>query len=886
MKQEISYGNITLSQIAHFAISLCGKEALVSRNYLSDAEINDAYKEKCVYEKFRYTDENSIFGKIRQFFTDLENEFDIQKIKSLIKSRLDGKQFIEVSQSSFQFFYNSIFWEYICTLAGTRPFENPQHNLSKKVLVSYLLLPRNYLFQKYIALCQKLSFSGVFEDFISKSNKTFEEIYNLVANNLESEENDKYQHIKRTLERCKKENKLPKWNVFHPLLKTAFSINKQFSWIFIDLYFYENLKNALQFISIKKQDWKQIEDFCKNYNPENVYDFIENFVNMESLYEIRPYADYFDNLITKNTPQSIIKFQNDLSKLKNELPNSIHFFENWFEGKYYVLQYLDSGNFEKLEESISCYQKALREGKYFAGKSLEPFIHEAVCVSVYYDYKKNHLQARNRIQKNSDSLSNTKSPLDKTTKEFYDFGIAFDLFLNEKDDASKLFYFAPENFWNKFQPLSEKAKELYIRDSLRNTDFLTVGNENFSDFLEKRKEDLLELSDSKINNIIPSNHDVAYTPISWAIVNNFYDIVELFLNKERYPSLDINKPSTNNCFPIHEILTKCKGYQTGIAIPIKTINQKVKKLFFALLERTDKKVLFTETNRSKLSPLQTAIETLDIEIVSTIVKKMIGNNHFPSDYRISADEVTPLYYALIYKKMLINFDKFLEKEPIGNINYKNLFAPGFLEQDKENILQNEKCRDVAKMIKQELQKAFTEDNKKESESKINKIIDLLIEKTKNIDEFILWSNGDSIEKQQGCTTLLLACEQDDIEVCKKLISAGADITKAVGKAPMLFSPEGSPLFLQNNFIYRAIHFKSWNCLELVLTEYRGRISNLLHCNEIQMTPLVYFLLYIQQSLDFVENQYLLQRFLPLFLSAGASLEEPTILGKGSDFLRI
>lgn len=242
MKQEISYGNITLSQIVHFAIELCGKDALTSRGYLSDAEINDAYKEKCVYEKFRYTDENSIFGKIRQFFTDLENEFDIQKIKSLIKSRLDGKQLEEVTQSSFQYFYNSIFWEYICTIAGTRPFENTQHNLSKNVLVSYRLLPENYLSQRYIVLCQNLNFSELFEEFVTKSNITFEEIYNLVANNLESEENDKYQHIKRTLERCKKENKLPKWNVFHPLLKTAFSINKQFSWIFIDYIFMKILK--------------------------------------------------------------------------------------------------------------------------------------------------------------------------------------------------------------------------------------------------------------------------------------------------------------------------------------------------------------------------------------------------------------------------------------------------------------------------------------------------------------------------------------------------------------------------------------------------------------------------------------------------------------------
>lgn len=879
MKQEISYGNITLSQIAHFAISLCGKEALVSRDYLSDAEINDAYKEKCVYEKFRYTDENSIFGKIRQFFTDLENEFDIQKIKSLIKSRLDGKQFIEVSQSYVQSFYSDIIFAYLKNITNVSPFENDINNIAKGTLAS-IFTDLAICYVSANKLNETLSLDYLFKKIFPE--KTLDEKYILISKELSQE--DSFEHIKRTIERCRKNNILPPWNIFYGVLKFAYKFDKRFTWILIDKYFYINFKKSLKHISLNIGDWEKIENFFEKYQENNIDTFFEQFVNIKSLNEISINEYYFDNLLKKNTPQSIIQFQNDYNKLKTQLPHSLSFFENWFCGKKYVLEYLDTGMLEKLTEAILWYQKAFREGKYFAGKSLQPFIHEAVCVSVYYDYKKNHTQARNRIQKNSDPLSDTKSSLDKNTKEFYDFGLAFDLFLNEKDDASKLFYFAPENFWKKFPPHGEKAKEISRKDLFRNIEIISKENEFSSDFLGK--EDLLELSDSKINNIIPSNRDVAYTPISWAIVNNFYDIVELFLNKERYPSLDINKPSTNNCFPIHDILTKCKGCQTGMAIPIKTINPKVKKLFFKILESSDKKVLFTETNRSKLSPLQTAIETLDIEIVSTIVKKMIGNNHFPSDYRISADEVTPLYYALIYKEMLINFNKFLEKEPIGNINYKNLFAPGFLEQDKENILQNEKCRDVAKMMKQELQKAFTENNKKESESKINKIIDLLIEKTKNIDEFILWSNGDSIEKQQGCTTLLLACEQDDIEVCKKLISAGADITKTVGKFPMLFSPEGSPLFLPNNFLYRAIHFKSWNCLELALTEYKGKISNLFHCGEIQMTPLVYFLLYIQQSLDFVENQYLLQRFLPLFLSAGASLEEPTILGKGSDFLRI
>ncbi|MBQ4553931.1 MAG: ankyrin repeat domain-containing protein [Spirochaetaceae bacterium] len=879
MKQEISYGNITLSQIAHFAISLCGKEALVSRDYLSDAEINDAYKEKCVYEKFRYTDENSIFGKIRQFFTDLENEFDIQKIKSLIKSRLDGKQFIEVSQSYVQSFYSDIIFAYLKNITNVSPFENDINNIAKGTLAS-IFTDLAICYVSANKLNETLSLDYLFKKIFPE--KTLDEKYILISKELSQE--DSFEHIKRTIERCRKNNILPPWNIFYGVLKFAYKFDKRFTWILIDKYFYINFKKSLKHISLNIEDWEKIENFFEKYQENNIDTFFEQFVNIKSLNEISINEYYFDNLLKKNTPQSIIQFQNDYNKLKTQLPHSLSFFENWFCGKKYVLEYLDTGMLEKLTEAILWYQKAFREGKYFAGKSLEPFIHEAVCVSVYYDYKKNHTQARNRIQKNSDPLSDTKSSLDKNTKEFYDFGLSFDLFLNEKDDASKLFYFAPENFWKNFPPYGEKAKEISRKDLFRNIEIISKENEFSSDFLGK--EDLLELSDSKINNIISSNHDVAYTPISWAIVNNFYDIIELFLDKKRYPSLDINKPSTNNCFPIHEILKKCKGFQTGMVIPIKTINPKVKKLFFKILERSDKKVLFTETNRFKLSPLQTAIETLDIEIVSTIVKKMTGNNHFPSDYRISADEVTPLYYALSYKEKLINFDKFLEKVPIANINYKNLFAPGFLEQDKENILQNEKCRDVAKMMKQELQKAFIEDNKKESESKINKIIDLLIEKTKNVDEFILWSNGDSIEKQQGCTALLFACEQDDIELCKKLISAGADITKAVGKTPMLLSPEGIPLFLPNNFIYQAIQFKSWNCLELALTEYKGKISNLLHCGEIQITPFVYFFLYIQQYFNFKERQYLLERFLPLFLSAGASLEEPTIWGKGSDFLRI
>ena len=877
MKQDkILYGNVTLSQIAHFLVDVCGKDALLSGNYLTDSELNDAYKEKGSYLKFRFTDENSIFGKIRQFFSDLEDEFGIPKFKSTQKASLDGKKFEETEQSDFQYFYQFIVWHCIIHIAGTRPFENTQNNLTKKSIATWLLYPENEMLQEYIALWSDSSFTEIFSEFTSHSGKTMEEIYIMVSEKLEISENDPYQHIKRSLERCKKENKNPKWEIFHALLKVVYTVKKEYANIFLNMYFYANFRNALAHISLKKQDWRGLEDFCKSYEPELVHDFIEKFVNMTALKSINKSADYFDSLTARNCREAISQFQRDYNDLKMQLPHSLPFFENWFCGKDFVLKYLDSGDLEELEAAVKWYLKALRQGKYFAGKSLEPFIHEAVAVSVYFDYTKNPAQARTRIAKNSDASSDTKTSLDKNTKEFYDFGLTFDLFLNEKEDASQLFYHAPENFWRKFQPESEKARKLHGKDCLRHTEI----NPTEKDSVHKSREYLLEISDSKINDILPTTHDVAYTPLCNAIVQRFYDVVEQYLDQSCYPSLDVNKPSTNNCYPIHEILTKCKGFQTGMPVPITSIKKREKELFFKILDRTEKQVLFTETNRSRLSPLQTAIETLDKEIASALVDKMVGKDYFPSDYKISADMVSPLYYAIEYKYKILHFSQCLEKKEISVSNPATLFRPGFSASEKKESLGHDMESDFHNILLQLQTNALSQKDIQELNAKINSIIEVLISKTQDVDEFILWSPNTLIKQEQGFTALLFACEWNDTIVCRKLIEAGADITKAVGKCPNL---NGLGLYTPNNFLYRAIHFKSWDCLEMVLTEYKGRISSQMHCGEVQMTPLVCFLLNVQ-TMEFTEAQYLRERFIPLFLSAGASLDEPTILGSAGEIL--
>lgn len=92
MEQEkIIYGNITLSQLTHFAVELCGKDALIQMGFLTDSELNDAYKEKGSYLKFRYTDKNSLFQKIYQFLSELEKEFEIPLHKTKRK-----KSFMEI----------------------------------------------------------------------------------------------------------------------------------------------------------------------------------------------------------------------------------------------------------------------------------------------------------------------------------------------------------------------------------------------------------------------------------------------------------------------------------------------------------------------------------------------------------------------------------------------------------------------------------------------------------------------------------------------------------------------------------------------------------------------------------------------------------------------
>ena len=892
MSNENLYLHYICKSLAKYAVPLaveiCGKDSLIQKGFVTDSELNDAYKEKGSYLKFRYTDKNSLFGRICQFFSDLEKEFDIllHKIKRI--ESIDGKYFEEVELSDFQLFYSNIIWLFIIQICGIRPFENTQNNISKKIIYDCLLKYNFPCFIEYINFVSNITFSEVLEGFVEKYNLTYEWLYNEVSKSLPNDESDSLLYVRRALQKCRKENVNPTWQIFYPFLKTVHKKDKDFSSVFLNLYFYLNFRNAVEWLSFKKSDLQKLELFCRNHQEnkseiiiQDIVEFINENVNIKNLKDITEKASYFENLLDKNCKKNLDIFQSNLNELRQKLPHSFSFWENWFCAKDYVYKYLNSGNLEHLENAVKWYENAFEKGKYFMGKSAESFIHEAIVVSVYFDLKKNPVKARTRLQKTNDRSSDTKTPLDKTTKNFYDFGLTFDLLINDKNDAYNLYYNCFENFWNYFSPESECAKNIQKEDLVKASGFeITDTQEN--EKVLKSRETLLKITDGKINNILPTTHNVAYTPISSAIFRDYFDIVELYLDKSKYPSLNLNIPNTNNCYPVHEIVTQYVR---------KNRQEKIKSLIFQILERTDKKVLFTRTNRQKISPLQTVIQSLDLELNEQFLDKMFGSARIPDDFIISADEISPLYFALMTKYIFNNPIEYTTKRNIGNINYKNLFVPGLSESEKEsfNTFDISFAMENFKNLENGVPKEIRDKRKEELKQKTDEIVALYIKRTANVDGFVSYSMRDSIKNNQGCTALLYACEMDDIETCKLLVSAGADLRKEIGKTFELKLQNGNMLFLPNNFIHRAIYFKAWNCLEWFLKDNRYVTADYMHRKDVNMTWLVYFLLMQQNEImqnpkNCLNVQNCINKFLYLFLETGASLKEETAFGTAERIL--
>lgn len=268
--------------------------------------------------------------------------------------------------------------------------------------------------------------------------------------------------------------------------------------------------------------------------------------------------------------------------------------------------------------------------------------------------------------------------------------------------------------------------------------------------------------------------------------------------------------------------------------------------------------------------MQTVIQSLDLDLNKRFLDKMFSTEKIPDDFIISADEVSPIYFALMIKYLFNNPFEYAEKRNIKEISH---------DSDISFIME------TSKNLENEIPKEIRDKRKEET----NEIVDLYIERTSNVDGFISYSMREPIANNQGCTALLYACEWDDVETCELLASAGANLRQQIGKTTELPLPNGNMLFLPNNFIHRAIYFKAWNCLEWFLKDNKNIAAEYMHKKEENMTWLVYFLLMqqfevMQNPQKCLDTQNNINRFLPLFLEAGASLKEDTAFGSAERIL--
>lgn len=173
-------------------------------------------------------------------------------------------------------------------------------------------------------------------------------------------------------------------------------------------------------------------------------------------------------------------------------------------------------------------------------------------------------------------------------------------------------------------------------------------------------------------------------------------------------------------------------------------------------------------------------------------------------------------------------------------------------------------------------------------TQLERIISECIERTDDVDSFVRHAAG-----KMGTNALHLAAELDDSVVVAALLRHGSDGRKILGYAPfgMRYSDGRSvSTEIPNSLIYRLIHFLSWKSLEMYLSEFSeiARPSLTEKSCKCNITPLVYLILKtIYSSADegeYKQNKELVDRLIPLFVGAGAVLDENTAFGTAESLL--
>ncbi len=609
------------------------------------------------------------------------------------------------------------------------------------------------------------------QDYSEQAKEKYNSAFGIIETKYESlkkfrEKFPNEDTIKNVINAMKSRGDNPKWFILKQLLDEL-KDDKQITALLIDAYVMINIYNSLH-------------DKVKT----NVIVNIQYATNM-----INNGIQYFFGVHGYKTDES--RGNDILKTIEEQCPEAAKFYCNWFRGYLFVAK-------GELKNAKVYYEKAFA-ARRFAGCHFEAFIKQAFALSCYHDFN------ADKVRDSAVDNSKSKSPLSRDAKKYWNYGYTVGVFDRKAEETHLITCYRVEHILTYFgTELFPENSEFYKK--LLNEQLLWIVNPDESDFNEEY-ENLSKLTEKEINTRIRlfGSHPTKNPPTTVALFciegcysDGYLDLAKKFiaLLKEWLDNfnLDFSLCSDKGC------TIACDAIQQYKNLKLHHFNlefAELKRIVLRIIDKSNEDSLTRASLQKKRSALQEAIESCNIDIVKAVVEKIKAIDNL----RISADEDSPVYYAISRYVTLyryINDPNFKIQD--GNINYNNLDVSGLTKEDK---IRNMRYYESDSELSQALDYMRMENSYGAQELWNSELIDIqniclyLIEQTKDQDGYCK-----KIKEGNFVTSLLFAAESNNIEICRKLIIHNAN--------PNIYSP---------TFLERCIRWGSWGVLAMYMEKF-------------------------------------------------------------------
>lgn len=618
------------------------------------------------------------------------------------------------------------------------------------------------------------------QDYLKQAKQKYTTAFENIGNKYQSLKKfrecfDNEDTIKNIINSMKSKGDNPTWFNMEQLLKHV-QDDKQISSLLIDAYIMTNIYATLH-------DKKQTKSIV-----EVQYE-ATNCINLGIQY-------FFVDYGYKTFEQK----GNDILKLIECSTPAFEFYCNWFRGYHCVAK----GN---LDDAKEYYKKAFA-ARRFAGCQIKCFLKQAFALTCYNDFN------ADKVRDSAESKKNSQSPLSIDAKKFWNYGYAAGIFEQKVEETHQITFHRVDNIFKYYgTKMFFDNTDFYKKLISEHPNSFYLPSDDEKTFC-KEFDRLRHLTKTDINKRIRmcGEHPTKNLPIVVALfcVENCYssgynDLAKKFIGLitkwlTEFNNLDFtlcsDKGSTIACDAIQQYKI-LKFHHSDLNI------NEVKQIVLAIIKKSDEESLKKNSFKLKRCALQEAIESCDIEIVEAVCKKFndIGT------LRISADETSPVYYAIHRYVYLYRYKngRELRPEEFGEeyMIWHNLDVPGLTTEDKKMQMQklesNTELWEAAKKIY--MWESYGKEEIWEDELNwIKEVCLCLIDHTQNQDEY------KKKDQDMVFTSLLFAVESNNVHICRALIKKDAN--------PHIKQPY--------TFIHRCIRWESWNVLAMYMEEFPER----------------------------------------------------------------